>query len=267
MKSDINTKRKRAKKVSYKESWEDSEEDQSIQDIESKRVMKGKLRKNKAISSYESDDEDFDPKAEDDFEMLDKEDAEDDESLSMQIDEMSLDTNGKAKKPKAKRTAKPKKKNANEENLDEISLDSQANKNAEKPKRAKKAKKEDGNDDKEIIKENKNGKNKKSKSVNNDNTQEVSKDSLNKVNKKEKKEKKEKIPKDALDLTYDIEKNYFYQELTKEDLNKIQEFFECYFANSKGFDANKEAFEVKAFLDCYPNLRKGISNVEKLKKM
>jgi hypothetical protein len=208
--------------------------------------------------------------------MLEKEDAEEEEeeSLSMQIDEISLGTEGKAEKPKAKRAAKTKKKIENDLN-EEISLGLEAKNNGEKPIRVRKTKKDEGIVEEKDKKEKKENREKKTifkKDKNGDvdlvDDEEASFEKGKKNgNKKEKKEKKEKVPKDALDMTYDIEKNYFYQELKKDEFSKIQDYFESYFLNGKSFDATEEAFEVKAFLDNYPNLRKGLDNIEKLKKM
>jgi len=303
MKSDANHKRKTAKKAIYKESFDDSEEDESIQDLERKRTLKGKSRKNKAIYIESFDDSEEDESIQDlkrkrtlkgksrknkassdndddeDFEMLEKEEAEEEEeeSLSMQIDEISLGTDGKAEKTTAKRALKPKKKIENDLN-EEISLGLEAKKNGKKPIRVRKTKKDEGIVEEKDKKEKKENREKKTifkKDKNGDVDYlvddeeagfEKGKKNGNKKEKKEK-EKKEKVPKDALDMTYDIEKNYFYQELTKDEFSKIQNYFESYFVNGKSFDAKKEAFEVKAFLDNYPNLRKGLGNIEKLKKM
>jgi hypothetical protein len=187
---------------------------------------------------------------------------EEDESVSMQIDEEPLDAENKKKASKAKPAKKTSLK-TNENTKDENSLASEI----KKGKRSRK--KKEPNDDAEAddIKQKSAAKGTKEKNIKNKKENNGDNNDNKDNDKKPKKEKKEKVAKDALDLTYDIDKNYFYQNLNKEELNQLQEYFENYFLNAKAFDENKEYLELKSFLDKYPNLRKGDFNIDKLNKM
>lgn len=271
MKTNPNNKRAR-NKVTYKDS-DDSEEDNSIQDLERRRNINVKKEKE---SSMISDDDEFNPQDDSDFEMVEKSNEEEDyESISMQIDEMSIDSVGK-KKVKKNITKKKVAPIANEEEKEISSLASDGKK-VKKPRKINEAK------------DNKKPKNKTNAENNKDSiTERAKKKEIKEKEKQEKKEKREQekkekqekreqekiekknkreqAKKEILDSTYDIDKNYFYQTLTQEELKKLENFFENYFINTSSFDVTEDSLKIKNFLNDFPNLKKGSYNIEILKK-
>lgn len=73
--------------------------------------------------------------------------------------------------------------------------------------------------------------------------------------------KKDQNP-DALDPTYDINKNYFYQNVPPKEWEEIQTFIQSYISSQK---TDEES--IKTFLSQHPNISKGASNSEKLLTM
>ena len=75
------------------------------------------------------------------------------------------------------------------------------------------------------------------------------------------KPKKDQNP-DALDLTYDINKNYFYQNVRPKEWEEIKDFIQSYISAKK---TDEES--IKTFLSQHPNISKGANNSERLLSM
>jgi phosphatidylserine/phosphatidylglycerophosphate/cardiolipin synthase-like enzyme len=64
-----------------------------------------------------------------------------------------------------------------------------------------------------------------------------------------------------LDDTFNLEKSYFYQEISSSDLNSIKKFMSSYISNN-----NTDYESLRSFFSIFPNLNKGEHNLKKLKQ-
>ncbi len=65
-----------------------------------------------------------------------------------------------------------------------------------------------------------------------------------------------------LDQNFDLEKNYFFKEVSSTQLNSIKEFVKTFFSEGKS-----EETVLKNFFNSYPVLRKGEGNIKALRKI
>jgi len=274
MKTNPNNKRAR-NKVNYKDS-EGSDEDISVQDLERNRSLNVKTQKD---SSIKSEDDEFNPIDDSEFEMVENSEEKDDcESISMQIDDMSIDSKGKKKniKNKPKKKVAPKaNEEENEKDVSSLASDGKKVKKSRKKNEGKEEKKPKNKINGELNKDGIIEKAKKKEMKEKEKQEKKEKREQEKKEKQEKKEqekiekknKRDQAKKEILDSSYDIQKNYFYQTLSQEELKKIENFFENYFMTLSPFDVTEDTIKIKNYLNDFPNLRKGHFNVEKLKKM
>ena len=78
----------------------------------------------------------------------------------------------------------------------------------------------------------------------------------------QKRQNKNNYRRRLLDDTFNLEKSYFYQEISSSDLNSIKNFISSYFSNN-----NTDQESLKSFFPNFKNLKKGEHNLKKLKEV
>jgi hypothetical protein len=228
-----------AKKTFQNYNEEDSNEfDNNLEDVENKKIIAAAHIDN--IDSEEISDSNDDK----DFEEDESFDGEDEES----DDDSYVSDDIKTGKKRAKEKSKPANK------ASETKEKTEKEKPTPKPKKEKAPAKPKKEKAPAKPKKEKAPKEKKEK---------VPKEKKEKVP-KEKKQKAPKVIKEKilLDPAYDLNKAYFYQDLSEAEWTEITEFIKNYF--------NLTSIEVDMlsnFFKKFPYLRKGEHNIQKLKSM